>query len=514
MKEERLVFRADADSRIGTAHVMRCLALAQAWIDTQGAAVFVCAAQRSALAHRLWWEGVEAVRLAVQPGSAEDASQTADLALRAGASWAVVDGYHFDAAYQRIVKDAGLRLLVIDDHGYADPHHADIVLNQNLHADERMYARRGSGARLLLGARYALLRREFLRWRGWRRQTREVGRRVLVTLGGADPDNLTGTVIEALGRSRAGGLEVVVVVGEANPHLPELEAAAQASRLPVRIETRVADMAELMAWADAALSAGGCTSWELAFMGLPAAAMWLAGNQQPVVQELAAAGACLSLGEGARLNPDTIGHALRRMLRSRDRGEMSRRGRELVDGRGAARVVAHLKQAPGANPQNEIRLRPAGDRDCRLIWEWSNDPAVRAASFSSAHIPWSEHVRWFRSKLHDPSCVFYIATDTEDRPVGQVRYDIRDGAAVVSLSMDRKRRGLGRGSVLIRLASRALFDTTPVSVIHAYVKEGNEASARIFMKAGYTDEGATVVRGQPALRFALSRRGSRHADDH
>ena len=97
----------------------------------------------------------------------------------------VVDGYQFDAAYHKTLRDAGRKLLALDDNGDAGYYWADLVLNQNIHAQADWYAHRAPDTRLLLGTRYALLRREFLRWRGWQRDTPETAAKVMVTLAAA-----------------------------------------------------------------------------------------------------------------------------------------------------------------------------------------------------------------------------------------------------------------------------------------------------------------------------------------
>jgi UDP-2,4-diacetamido-2,4,6-trideoxy-beta-L-altropyranose hydrolase len=342
MDAKPLLLRADADARQGTGHVMRCLALAQGWQDAGGRAVLLGRGGGPGLEARLAEEGIAVEAVHAEPGTAEDARRTAAAAGRLGAEWVVVDGYQFTAAYQCALKDAGLRVLALDDYGHAGHHHADLVLNQNLDPPEASYRARAPYTRLLLGPRFALLRREFRRWRAWQRPIPDVARKVLVTLGGADPPNATLRVLGALGQLRAEGLEAVVLVGAANPHRAALTAAAR--DLPgVRLQVNAADMPGLMAWADGAVAAAGSTSWELLFMGLPSCVLVLADNQEAVGPALARAGAALCLGPAAALESGPLADILGGLLHdARRRRELSDRGRAIVDGQGAARVVERM----------------------------------------------------------------------------------------------------------------------------------------------------------------------------
>lgn len=351
VSDEHLIIRADASTQIGTGHVMRCLALAQAWQDAGGHAIFVMVMGAPTLEARSQSEGTAVVHLSAQPGSADDAIQTADLARQRGASWVVVDGYHFSADYQRKIKHAGPHLLVIDDNGHASHYYADIVLNQNVHADEGLYVNREPYTRLLLGTRYALLRREFLKWRGWKREIPALARRVLVIMGGGDPHNVTLKVVQALQQVKVDGLKAVVVIGGSNPHYEKLQSALRDSRFPIHLESDVTNMSKPMAWADVAVSSAGSTFWELASMGLPSLVLVLADNQRLVAQRLGRMGVAVSLGWYENLSSAEIAQAVTQLLAAAEvRAELARHGQRLVDGEGAARVVQFTKMVGTSRP--------------------------------------------------------------------------------------------------------------------------------------------------------------------
>jgi UDP-2,4-diacetamido-2,4,6-trideoxy-beta-L-altropyranose hydrolase len=340
-----ILLRADASTTMGTGHVMRCLALAQTWQDAGGQAVFVTAGVSPALQERLLSEGIAVELESVEPGSLADARRTVEVARQLASSWVVLDGYHFSSEFQRQIKDAGLRLLVIDDYGHAGHYWADLVLNQNLTAQEGQYERRELYTRLLLGTRYALLRREFQSYRGWRRQTPAVARRVLVTLGGSDPDNATLTVVRTLGRLRLEGLEVVVVLGGANPHREAVAAAAKESPATMEVRCNVTTMAELMAWADVAIAAGGSTTWERALLGLPSLVFVLAENQREIAEACGSAGLGWNLGCPGAMPPEQLAAILKCFLTdAATRKMMENRGVSLIDGLGAIRVRTVLSE--------------------------------------------------------------------------------------------------------------------------------------------------------------------------
>ena len=100
---------------------------------------------------------------------------------------------------------------------------------------------------------------------------------------------------------------------------------------------------------------------------------------------------------------------------------------------------------------NRLRLRRVRDDDCQLLWRWANDPEVREASFITDAIPWEDHVRWFAQKRNDPRWLQFIAVDDQEQPVGQVRFDLKDGeSAEIGLSIDRERRGSRYGKLILR----------------------------------------------------------------
>lgn len=344
MSEARrpLLIRADASSRIGTGHVMRCLALGQGWRRTGGRVTFAMATVNAALRSRLQREGFAVVDLPAEPGSIEDASNTLRLAAELSAGWIVADGYVFTERWQKTIKAGGVSLVVVDDYGHAERYFADLILNSAISFDSQWYTRREASSRLVLGSDYALLRREFLDWTGAARTIPITTTKVLVTLGGSDPDNVTSGVLADLRRLE--GIEVVAVVGGGNPHRAALESLVRdcnASRPWVRLVIDATDMPELMAWADVAITAGGSTLWELCFMGLPALMLVLAPNQEPAVRALHAAGVAQWVS-----SPEELAPALCALLPDAGRrARMSGAGRRLIDGRGVDRVMELMEAA-------------------------------------------------------------------------------------------------------------------------------------------------------------------------
>ena len=329
---------------MGSGHVMRCLALAQAWGGRGGPVWFLSRCNNATLQQRIQAAGAEFLSLSPDASVPLDIQSTLTLLAELKAAYVVLDGYDFDSDYQRAVRAGGCRLLVIDDTVRLTHYDADILLNQNLGAAELKYDC-NSDAVVLLGPEYALLRSEFIFWRSRLHTVPETARKILVTLGGSDPDNVTLNVIEALRRLETTRLQIRVVAGPANPHIEELRDAAAA--FPGRLEllSAVSDMAPLMAWADLAITAAGGTCWELACLGLPAVSLVVAENQRGIAEELGTAGVVFNLGWHAEVSAERLANTVDGLLFSSFRRlRMSQKGRALVDGKGAERVVSALLQ--------------------------------------------------------------------------------------------------------------------------------------------------------------------------
>ncbi|MBW6392006.1 UDP-2,4-diacetamido-2,4,6-trideoxy-beta-L-altropyranose hydrolase [Billgrantia antri] len=363
-----VIFRTDASLKIGSGHVMRCLTLADV-LHAQGAEChFVCREHRGHLCDVIEARGFSVHRLPQRDNDLEpDTSSRLVHAPWLGASWEqdaaschhvltnltpdwlVVDHYALDSRWEKAVRDnlpgPVPLLLVIDD--LADRQHAaDLLLDQNLGRESQDYSSMvPEHCRVLAGPCYALLRPEFARWREMslaRRTSEPQVKRLLISLGGVDKENITGQVLDALQScDLPPELEITVVMGATAPWRQSV--VAQAKQMPwlTEVVVNVDDMARRMAAADLAIGAAGSTSWERCCLGLPTLMLILAENQREIALQLERSGA------SATLDTEDLAHSLASQLAACISPpvltRMSERAASLVDGRGVSRLLTAMR---------------------------------------------------------------------------------------------------------------------------------------------------------------------------
>ena len=340
----RLILRVDASSTIGLGHFIRCMALAQAWCENGGAGLILsCECPSSLLVTHD--KNIAFRSLDVVPGSNDDAFATVGLAKHIEASCVVVDGGRFRSGYREIISREGLKVLMIDDTGL-DASHANVVLNQNLHAASEMYP---GHPKLLLGPRYALLRRCFWPSKAQQRVDKDKGCRLLVLFGGSDPVKLTERFIDLAPKLPLSFNEIVIVVGGGNPRLQEILLRQMESRIIVKYN--ITDMASEIAQADLVVSSAGSTIWELCSLSTPMVLVAALDMEVASAKLMAEMGAAIYVGAGADIDDDSLLSAIVDMASDHvRRKELGFRAGQVVDGAGALRVCSYIRQECNLDP--------------------------------------------------------------------------------------------------------------------------------------------------------------------
>jgi len=335
-----LLLRTDARFDIGTGHLMRLLALADAWRShTRGGKIILLGDVAVAgLRQRLEHFAIEFQSLAHPYPETDDLATLASLTKELRPAWIVLDGYHFDADYQFAARALGFPLLVIDDFAHHRSYSADLLLNANPDATQLSYNLEPN-TRLLFGSRFCLLRPELRTARDANSlPVAQYGRKLLITMGGADSHGLSFLALQAFAELGT-EWEAKIVLGSANQRGEELRNAA-AGYPNVEILADVQNMGALMLWADLALAAAGTTTWELAYLGVPALLIVTADNQIRVAAAAQSLGCAINLGWWENLTITDLISALRALAANfRHRRNMTNVGRRTIDGKGAVRVV-------------------------------------------------------------------------------------------------------------------------------------------------------------------------------
>ncbi|WP_139230074.1 bifunctional UDP-2,4-diacetamido-2,4,6-trideoxy-beta-L-altropyranose hydrolase/GNAT family N-acetyltransferase [Nocardioides terrae] len=403
---------------------------------------------------------------------------------RTGVDVLHVDSYRPEAD----VLPRGPRLVSNMQDGPFGARRADLAIDANLGGEQRLTA--VDARTVLAGVTVVPIRQQVLRQRALRQEQGTPARtgppRVLVVLGGTDPFGATTTVVAGLDAVPA-DLELTVVTPPGQREAIEELAATSVHRIdPVAF---LDDLPGAAARHDLVISAAGTSVWELACLGVPMALLCVADNQREGYDAVVEAGLAIGLGRPAHSDLHERLAALGETLRHpAGLAQMQDRGRGIVDGLGAWRIVSAWEQlldVPQAGPERSGLVgRPATLDDARALFDWRNDPVARVASRSREEVAWDDHIAWLRRTLATPARRLLVI-ESEGSPVGVVRWDSRgDHDWEVSITVAPVVRGHGLALPLLRAGEEELGVAGPVRLV-ATVHRDNVASRRLFQRAGY-----------------------------
>lgn len=329
-----ICIRADANKKIGTGHIMRCLSIAAELKKLGKEVLFVSADEAAAGILESRGQDFCVLSSAYDDMEAELPALLLLLAERKP-ELLLIDSYFVTPRYLEQVR-ACVKTAYMDDL-CAFSYPVDMVINYNIYADLLPYERQPL---YLLGCTYAPLREEF---RSVSYAVREKAENILITTGGGDMYNLAGQIVRAaLADARTAKLQYHVVSGAMNNNLADLR-EMERENPNVHVHCNVTNMAELMQECDIAVTAGGSTVYELCAVGVPFVCFSFVNNQERIVETFVEKKLVAYGGNYCKDGASVIGHIVEHMAalasNQETRESYSRKERALVDGLGAERIA-------------------------------------------------------------------------------------------------------------------------------------------------------------------------------
>lgn len=480
--QPHVVLHCNAGSEYGMGHLMRCLTLGVE-AERQGWRVSILgdlSSDATALAQRMT-ASAEIINLSRDSAPETAASLLSDLN---------PDLIHIDSYWPESDVLASFDGTVISNmqDGPFGTRPATIAIDANLGA-EFAFVDPDLSSHQLAGASVTAIRESV---RAQRESTTIPSEtlRVLVVLGGTDPYGITPRVIENLGSLSSPWQ--VTAIAPAAVRTAVKAAAAQQSTHEISVIGFSDDLPALAREHDVVITAAGTSVWDFACMGIPMGLVCVTENQQPGFEAAISAG----IGVAVSTPPHAAMAVGLKQFESavsveKTRAELIDRGKELVDGLGAWRIVSSwgavmttAREARSAE-RTEMTARPAVMEDARMLFDWRNDEVTRQASRSSAPLIYDNHVEWVRTVLNNPDRILLVIEDGENS-VGTVRWDHLTGIDwEVSIALSPAYRGKGIGLDVLRAGEAALLRGEQTVRMIAAIHEGNGASERLFKRANY-----------------------------
>jgi UDP-2,4-diacetamido-2,4,6-trideoxy-beta-L-altropyranose hydrolase len=469
----KIFFRADGSASVGYGHVHRLLSLAQMLYNNFNC-FFVSHEAPDFLKHELQQISVPFIKVDTISYKLPDQRTPGDEVpfdmkeILTGEEIVVLDGYWFGKKYQTEIKNKGCTLLYVDDLVEAG-NIADIIINHSMGISISDYKMTAPATCVYTGSNYSLINVPA----AFRHQPpcENTYRQLLISMGGADPLNFTGKIIEQYKEYINRFEKVVVMTGVAYKYSEELKRkTACFGNIQLIQAVSKKEMFGIMQQSTAAIISASTMSVEYANVGGVLAIIQTADNQKFLYKGLIEAGAAMPVENIASINNDAT-------------AIMKQRQQQVFDGGVNKRFIKLFDEL---QIQQDVHFIKAAAGHLHTTFEWASDATVRAYSFNQNPIVFEEHQNWYLKKIQQPDCI-YLLGKWQNEIVGSLRFDITRTDALISYLVSPKHHGKGLGRILLAKGLDYLAThNNEVTTATGFVLPQNIASVKVFERLGFS----------------------------
>ena len=338
--KNNLFIRVDSSPEIGIGHMMRCLTLAQELKNNFDKIIFLTQKDSGNFIGTIMKNEFEVIFI---PTTNNDPNIIKNLitAYSENKNFLLIDHYDIDSNFESSLKNIFERIFVIDDLANRK-HDCDLLIDQNYYRDlnQRYEKLIQNGTIALLGPKYAIIRPEFRKINKKAIKKNSQIKKILVSFGGSDPTNECKKALDALCSIENSKFEIVVVAGIYNHKFEQLK-KLYGKYSNIKIYRHVNDLSRLMLNSDLFIGAGGTTTWERFYMGLPSTVTIISDDQKESIEFLSDMGHIINLGLAKNVTSKTYVQTLQK-LNSDLIYNMSLHNQKLVDGNGSNRIKKQI----------------------------------------------------------------------------------------------------------------------------------------------------------------------------
>jgi UDP-2,4-diacetamido-2,4,6-trideoxy-beta-L-altropyranose hydrolase len=340
-----LLIRVDASNTIGAGHLMRCITIADYFRSQKIELIFLSRSESSKdlIANK----GFELIKIPVNASIEDELKLIEQLISEMGISAILLDINNFYTFKNlQLYNDYLLQLkkLSIFLISFEDPfncvHAADIIIIPYLGSDKQALKKK-ENTKYLLGLEYYILRSEFVNVKPT--QINKELKNVLITMGGSDPQNITGKVLKSLKNSDL-KLNLTIVIGDFFKQTEaDINDILQDYKGTYTIAKSVKNIAQMMSDSDLAIINSGLTKYEIIAVGLPGIVISNNEYHAELMNDFNNYNVIVHLGEVDKLENYQITKAVEYLAGNYEkRQNMSATGKSLIDGKGIERILAEI----------------------------------------------------------------------------------------------------------------------------------------------------------------------------